>query len=167
MGKNTRSHAVVVFALVVAALVLASSAGAADIGANDDTGKFADDGGSSFFSRMSALGLQQTVMTVRFLPDEPGTIQGKVFLDKAVPEAVQQGLRVVFAVYPYPPRSLARTQAEATAFAQRLAAQPAYLAPLVDRGVVRIEARLVGPEYLVEMEVDAIVGGEIISHDAQ
>lgn len=122
MGKNTRSHAVVVFALVVAALVLASSAGAADIGANDDTGKFADDGGSSFFSRMSALGLQQTVMTVRFLPDEPGTIQGKVFLDKAVPEAVQQGLRVVFAVYPYPPRSLARTQAEATAFAAYAAA---------------------------------------------
>ncbi|RIK40129.1 MAG: hypothetical protein DCC57_19745 [Chloroflexi bacterium] len=30
-----------------------------------------------------------------------------------------------------------------------------------------VEARLVGPEYLVEMEVDAIVGGEIISHDAQ
>lgn len=117
MGKNTRSHAVVVFALAVLALALAGSAVAADIGANDDTGKFADDGGSSFFGRMSALGLQQTVMTVRFLPDEPATIQGKVFLDKAVPEAVLQGLRVVFAVYPYPPRSLTRTQGEVAAFA--------------------------------------------------
>ena len=64
---------------------------AADIGANDDTGKFAADGGSAFFEQMSGLGLRQTVMTVRFLPGQPDTIQGKEFLDKAVPVAARAG----------------------------------------------------------------------------
>jgi len=122
MGKNTRSHSVV-FALAVVAVLLAcvGSAEAADIGANDDTGKFAEDGGSAFFERMTGIGLKQTVMTVRFVPSEPDTIQGKAFLDKAVPEATRQGLKVVFAVYPYPPRSLTGTQAEVTAFADYVA----------------------------------------------
>ncbi len=122
MGKNTRSHAVVALVLALVALALAGNVRAADIGANDDTGKYAEDGGTYFFGRMGAIGLKQTVMTVRFLPNEPNTIQGKVFLDKAVPEAVLQGLKVVFAVYPYPPRSLTRTQAEVTAFADYAAA---------------------------------------------
>ncbi len=115
MGKNIRSYAVVV--ALAALFAGAATAQAADIGANDDTGKFADDGGSAFFGRMAAVGLKQTVMTVRFLPDEPETIQGKAFLDKAVPEATRQGLKVVFAIYPYPPRALARTRAEVSAFA--------------------------------------------------
>ncbi len=118
MRKNTRSHNVVVaLAAAAALLVCAAPAGAADIGANDDTGKFAEDGGSAFFERMTAIGLKQTVMTVRFLPGEPDTIQGKAFLDKAVPEATGRGLKVVFAMYPYPPRALVRTQAEVRAFA--------------------------------------------------
>lgn len=116
MGKNTRSH-VVVFALAAFSLACVGPALAADIGANDDTGKFAEDGGSAFFERMTAIGLKQTVMTVRFVPGEPDTIQGKAFLDKAVPEAARQGLKVVFAMYPYPPRALTRTEAEVRAFA--------------------------------------------------
>jgi hypothetical protein len=120
MEKNTRSHMLVV-ALVAVLLATAGAARAADIGANDDTGKFAEDGGSAFFERMAALGLRQTVMTVHFRPDEPETIQGRDFLDKAVPEATRQGLKVVLAVYPYPPRALARTRAEAAAFARYVA----------------------------------------------
>jgi hypothetical protein len=121
MGKNTRSYAVVASALAALVLACAGSAWAADIGANDDTGKFAEDGGSAFFEKMTAIGLKQTVMTVRFVPSEPDTIQGKAFLDKAVPEANRLGLKVVFAVYPYPPRALARTQAEVRAFAEYVA----------------------------------------------
>ncbi len=114
---RVRSSLFVAAVTALAVAALAGTAGAADIGANDDTGKYAEDGGGTFFERMSKLGLRQTVMTVRYLPGEPDTIQGKAFLDKAVPEASRQGLKVVFAVYPYPPRSLARTRAEARAFA--------------------------------------------------
>ncbi len=116
MRTNTRTFATL--AVVTAALgLLAGSAAAADVGANDDTGKYAEDGGGAFFERMSRLGLRQTVMTVRYQPDEPDTIQGRPFLDKAVPEATRQGLKVVFAVYPYPPRALRRTRFEVRAFA--------------------------------------------------
>ena len=61
-------------AVWLAALVLAGGATAAGIGANDDTGKFAADGGTLFFSQMAALGLKQSVMTVRFLPSDPTSI---------------------------------------------------------------------------------------------
>lgn len=118
MMKNVRSHAAVTATLAVVALVLAGTARSADVGANDDTGKFAADGGSAFFEQMSGLGLRQTVMTVRFAPGQPDTIQGQEFLDKAVPAAVLRGLRVVFAIYPYPPSALTRTASEATAFGE-------------------------------------------------
>ena len=121
MGKHSRSHAFTGFVLAALVLACAGTAGAADIGANDDTGKYAEDGGSAFFGKMTAIGLKQTVMTVRFVPGEPGTIQGQEFLDKAVPEAVRQGLKVVFAMYPYPPRALTRTKAEVAAFADYVA----------------------------------------------
>ena len=53
-------------AMALAVLALAGGASAADIGANDDTGKFAADGGAVFFSEMGMLGLKQSVMTTRF-----------------------------------------------------------------------------------------------------
>jgi hypothetical protein len=93
-------------ALVAALLAVAAPLRAADIGANDDTGKFAADGGTVFFGQMKEMGLRQTVLTVRFRPSEPFTIQDKAFLDSSVPKAVAAGLRVVFAVYPYPPREI-------------------------------------------------------------
>jgi hypothetical protein len=120
MRTNTRTLArigAVAAAALLGALLGAGPALAAEIGANDDTGKYAEDGGTAFFQRMARLGLKQTVMTVRYLPAEPNTIQGKAFLDKAVPEATGHGLRVVFAVYPYPPRARARTAAEISGFA--------------------------------------------------
>ncbi len=138
MMKNICSPAVVVTALVVAVLALAGVAESADIGANDDTGKFAADGGSAFFEQMSGLGLRQTVMTVRFVPGQPNTIQGKEFLDKAVPVAVSHGLRVVFAVYPYPPSALTRTAAEARSFGEYTA--------LVARTYPQVQQFVVGNE---------------------
>ena len=56
----------VAMAMLLAVLTLTGGASAADIGANDDTGKYAADGGPVFFSQMSALGLKQSVMTTRF-----------------------------------------------------------------------------------------------------
>lgn len=116
-----RSYALVIAIMAVVLGAGVGAARAAEIGANDDTGKFADDGGRAFFERMTALGLRQTVMSVRFLPAEPETIQGKAFLDRAVPEATRQGVKVVLAMYPYPPASLTRTKSEVAAFARYVA----------------------------------------------
>jgi hypothetical protein len=115
-------------ALLAAAVVstVAPAAHAADVGANDDTGKFAADGGHTFYGRMAALGLRQTILTVRWRPSEPEAIHHAEFLDRAVPAATAHGIRVVFAVYPYPPRELASGLATPTGFA-------AYLTRLAER----------------------------------
>ena len=49
-----------------AVLRVRGTASAADFGANDDTGKFAPDGGAAFYAEMASLGLRQTVITVRW-----------------------------------------------------------------------------------------------------
>jgi hypothetical protein len=109
-------------AIGVVALCLAPIAAGADIGANDDTGKFAADGGTAFYGQMASLGLKETVITVRFKPSEPDVIQDKLFLDQAIPTAILQGVKVVLAIYPYPPRELATaTPAAFAAYATLLA----------------------------------------------
>jgi hypothetical protein len=97
-----------VAAMVLSAALLggASSAPAADIGANDDSGKYAADGGATLYGEMASLGLRQVVVPVRFVPSEPFTIQDKPLLDQTIPAALAAGLKVVLAVYPYPPREL-------------------------------------------------------------
>jgi hypothetical protein len=93
--------------IVFGALLVGASVGlAADIGANDDSAKFADDGGVALYGQMAALGLEQTVIGVRFVPSEPVTVQDKPELDRAIASATAAGLRVILAVYPYPPREL-------------------------------------------------------------
>jgi hypothetical protein len=83
-----------------------SSARAADVGANDDSAKYAADGGTAMYREMAALGLRQTVIGVRFRPSQPMVIQDKELLDRAIPNALDAGLRVVLAIYPYPPREI-------------------------------------------------------------
>ncbi len=61
---------------------------------------------AAFFEKMTATGLEQSVMTTRWLPSEPLTIQDQDSLDVAIPAAEKAGLRVVLAVYPYPPRDI-------------------------------------------------------------
>ena len=92
--------------LVAALLTGASVAAAADVGANDDSAKFEDDAGAALYGRMSELGLRRTVIGVRFVPSEAVVIQDKQLLDRAIASATDAGLRVVLAVYPYPPREL-------------------------------------------------------------
>jgi len=93
-------------ALTVALLSGAAAAPAADVGANDDSAKYAADGGVALYGEMTALGLRQTVIGVRFKPTEPIVIQDKALLDRVIPSALDAGLKVVLAVYPYPPREL-------------------------------------------------------------
>ena len=93
-------------ACLVALLGGAATASAADVGANDDSAKFAADAGVDMYTDMVEVGLEQTVIGVRFLPSEPMRIQDKQLLDRAIPNAIDAGLRVVLAIYPYPPREI-------------------------------------------------------------
>ena len=93
-------------ALAAALLGGATVAAAADVGANDDSAKHSDDGGAALYAEMAALGLEQTVIGVRFVPSQAVVIQDKPLLDRAIASAQDAGLRVVLAVYPYPPREI-------------------------------------------------------------
>jgi hypothetical protein len=120
--RATVRRLVAVTAVCVAALAGASAVLGADVGANDDTGKYAPDGGESFYARMASLGLRQTVISVRWRPSDPETIQHGEHLDLAVASALRHGLRVVLAIYPYPPRELALQRPEKFAeYVQRVA----------------------------------------------
>ncbi|HEY5872698.1 MAG TPA: hypothetical protein VIT46_05625, partial [Gaiellaceae bacterium] len=103
---------------LVAALLCGASVGvAADVGANDDSAKHSDDGGAALYAEMAALGLRQTVIGVRFVPSEAIVIQDKALLDRAIASAQAAGLRVVLAVYPYPPREIEAGLASPSFFA--------------------------------------------------
>ena len=93
-------------AFTVVLLAGAAIAPAADVGANDDSAKHAADHGAAMYREMAAVGLRQTVIGVRFKPSEAVVIQDKRLLDRIIPNALDAGLRVVLAVYPYPPREI-------------------------------------------------------------
>jgi hypothetical protein len=93
-------------ATIVALLTGASVAIGADIGANDDSAKYQEDGGAAMYAEMASLGLAQSVIGVRFVPSEAMIVQDKAQLDRAIAAAQDAGLRVVLAVYPYPPREI-------------------------------------------------------------
>ncbi len=135
---------------------------AAGIGANDDTAKFLADGGSAYFKQMAALGLRQVVLTVRFTPGDAADIDPVGRLDAAVKNATATAIRVVFAVYPYPPRKLKSGLSSPTAFAAWLTAlatrypvvqqfsvmnepnQPAFVRPQFARDRANVSAATAG-----------------------
>jgi hypothetical protein len=102
--------------VVLVALACTGTASAADVGANDDTGKFAPDGGTAFYGEMASLGLRQTVVTVRWLPSDPLALAERPLLDLTVAAARAAGLSVVLATYPYPPREVEAGLARPAAF---------------------------------------------------
>jgi hypothetical protein len=106
---------------VIGALVVVGPAAATDIGANDDTGKYAPDAGAAFYAEMSALGLRQAVVTVRWQPSDPLALTERPLLDLTVSAARSAGLEVVFATYPYPPREIESGLARPEAFGAWLA----------------------------------------------
>ena len=167
--------------LAAAALVLVTALGAgaslapgADIGANDDSAKYAPDGGAAMYAQMRELGLRQVVIGVRFVPSDPMVIQGKAHLDAAVSTAVAAGLRVVLAAYPYPPREIEAGLGSPTLFAGYVGAlasiypdvrqfvignepnQPAFWRPQFDATGGNVSAKAFGP-YLAAA-YDAVKG---------
>ncbi|HXH89390.1 MAG TPA: hypothetical protein VNI55_12390 [Gaiellaceae bacterium] len=104
------------------AMTFTATAAAVDVGANDDTGKYSGDGGAVFFGQMAGAGLKQNVMTVRWKPSDPLTIPDQEALDRAVPLAIAAGVKVLFAVYPYPPSEIEGGAVSPAAFATWLGA---------------------------------------------
>jgi hypothetical protein len=112
-------------ALACAALLLPSVAGAGPrFGVADDAGKYADDGGQAVFETLEGLGMTDNRMWVFWDDTRPLAIVEKPFLDRALPFAERQGIRVVFSVSPLRARSLDRSplaRAQFVAFLQLLA----------------------------------------------
>jgi hypothetical protein len=152
-------------AIALVALTCAGAASAADIGANDDTGKYAMDGGTAFYARMAALGLRQTVITVRWAPSDPLGLSERKLLDAAVASATAAGLKVVFATYPYPPRDVQAGLAKPARFAAWLAAL-ARDYPVVRQFVVGNEpnqSAFFRPQFVKGKQVSAARFGRLLA----
>jgi len=107
---------------LLACLLHASSAGAGasttiKFGVADDAGKYANDGGLSFFSDISAIGLGLDRMTVTWNAAEPTTIPEATFLDRAIPAATAAGVSVRLSVRPAAPGAIGTSATRAAAFA--------------------------------------------------
>src|SRR5438067_1219328 len=100
------------------ALALAGSASSTTFGVADDAGKYADDGGASFFNMLTDLGMTENRIAVFWDPANPTTIVDQAFLDRAVPQAMRRGLEVMFAIYPLKARALVDTPNGVQLFAQ-------------------------------------------------
>ena len=165
--------------LTVALLTGASLGMAADIGANDDSAKYAADGGLSMYGDMTSLGLRQTVIGVRFKPSESVVIQDKQLLDRAIANAVASGLRVVLAVYPYPPKEIEAGLGSPSLFASYVGVlasiypqvkqfvignepnQPAFWRPQFDSSGANVSAASFGPYLAAAYDTLKAVDPEI------
>jgi len=68
-------------------------------GAADDASKFADDGGSSFYTELRGASLTQNRWTVGFDASNPTAINELPFLERAAPTAQAAGVRVILVLY--------------------------------------------------------------------
>jgi hypothetical protein len=106
------------------ALLAAPAAHGARFGFADDAGKYAQDGGASFFRDVRALGGTDNRISVTWDPDRPDVIAERAFLDRSLPVATAHGIRVVFHVVPSHPTAITAAAGTTEAFAgflQRLA----------------------------------------------
>ena len=74
-------------------------------GVADDTGKYADDGGSWFDRQLLGAGLTEERWTLAWNPANPAAIEELPFLERAAPVAQADGIRVVLALYGRPARA--------------------------------------------------------------
>lgn len=88
------------------ALLAAAPASGARFGFADDAGKYAEDGGAAFFADARALGSSEIRVTVNWDPLRPDTIVERAFLDRSLPVAKEQGIGVVFHVFPLQPTAI-------------------------------------------------------------
>ncbi len=76
-------------------------------GVAEDATKYAEDGGNALFQTMRDLGMVENRVTVFWDESTPTTILEQDFLDRMIPVAQQNGIRVVFAVQPLHARAFA------------------------------------------------------------
>ena len=108
-------------ALICAALAAAPAAhGAPRFGIADDAGTYGDRK-ASFFRELRSLGMTENRISVHWEPDRPRTIVEKAFLDRTLPAARAEGVRVVFHVFALSPTALTASPAAAQQFADFLA----------------------------------------------
>src|SRR5919197_2222270 len=105
-------------ACACASLVLAGSASSTTFGVADDAVKYAEDVCAGFFTMLTQLGMTENRMAVFWDPSQPTTIGDQAFLDRAVPQAQQRGIDVIFAIYPLKARALVDTPNGIQLFAQ-------------------------------------------------
>ena len=117
MGKLRQTTTWLLVAAAAATLSAVPDAQAARFGFADDEGKYADDGGASFFEDAKAVGATENRITVRWDPKRPETILEQSFLDQALPVAKENGIRVVFHVFPISPTSLTSSATASEKFA--------------------------------------------------
>jgi hypothetical protein len=111
-----------VSACLLAALAFTGAASSTVFGVADDAGKYAEDGGASFFSALNDLGMTENRVAVTWDPTNPTTIADRAFLDRSIPKAAAHGIDAVFAIYPARARALADTPNGIQLFAQFAAA---------------------------------------------
>jgi hypothetical protein len=107
-----------VLASACAALALTGAAGGTTFGVADDAGKHAEDRGAQFFTMLTDLGMTENRMAVFWDPANPTTIVDQPFLDRSIPQAMQRGIEVIFAIYPLKARGLVDTPNGIQLFAQ-------------------------------------------------
>jgi hypothetical protein len=77
------------------------------IGVNEDHPKFQEDAGAGMFGALSAIGLTESVISVRWDPEQPETIPDEQHLAAVIAAAKEKGVKVVLAVYPARARAVA------------------------------------------------------------
>src|ERR687888_1685566 len=95
----------------------AGAHGAVRFGVTEDAGKYADDGGATFFPTLTDLGMTQNRITVFWDAAHPAEIQEKAFLDRSLPVAAADHVQIVFSVRLLHPTDITSTPGGALAFA--------------------------------------------------
>jgi hypothetical protein len=134
---------------LLCALAFSGAASGTVYGVADDAGKYADDGGASFFATLNDLGMSENRVTVTWDPANPTTISDQAFLDRSIPKAVAHGIDIVFAIYPAKARGLADTPNGIQLFAE-FAAKVAARYPQVTKIICLNEGnqtRFQQPQY--------------------
>jgi hypothetical protein len=111
----------VLTSLLAALLIATSGHGAVRFGVTEDAGKYADDGGVSFFASLNDLGMTENRITVFWDPAHPTEIQEQAFLDRSLPVAAAAHVNVVFSVQPLHPTDVTSTPGGAREFADYVA----------------------------------------------
>jgi hypothetical protein len=132
---NKRIVSCILLPLALALVVAAAAHGAVRYGVTEDAGKYADDGGATFFPTLTDLGMTQNRITVFWDPAHPAEIQEKAFLDRSLPVAAADHVEIIFSVQPLHATDVTSTPGGALGFAS-YAALLARTYPQVKRFVI-------------------------------